>query len=481
MIVASVNANKRLGAMGARERFGSWLEHREVTLVVVQEPWRAGAPAPPAPRGMRFLEGDGELAAWIREGTDRPRVDRPEAWWQRVLVGGLAIHSVYLDPSRATRRVQQLQILVGGLPTGDNVVLGDFNLAPRLVDGIYGTSPSRFTSAGERRAFAELLAAHRLADATASDPPEFTFSRQLRGSESSFRCDLALVPASRPTISAVAAHETRTGSHAFTDHSAIILRVEPVSDRPIGRAAGKPNRARRRSAPTGGLRAAPTAAASFKTAIARRAPSAPAIAVTPLIERVLANTGSDPAVRGVLDYGCGWGADVNYFRGVGIDADGYDPHPPFGFAELPAALFVVVTLIFVLNVLPTREDRLKAMRGATARLAPDGVLIAATRSSAAVQREADRRGWRPSGDGFISHEGRDTFQRGMDPDEIVGLAEMLGLRFPWPVPTVRDASLVALARRPPTTDCLELAESSTTSRATGGAGPSATQRAPFGE
>jgi hypothetical protein len=112
---------------------------------------------------------------------------------------------------------------------------------------------------------------------------------------------------------------------------------------------------------------------------------------------------------------------------------------------------MVVTLIFVLNVLPTVEDRLEAMRQAIARLAPDGVLIVAARSSAAVRSEAARRGWRAWGDGFVSHEGRGTFQHGMDPDEIVGLGEMLGLRSQWPLPTVRDASLVALARRPPTT------------------------------
>jgi Methyltransferase domain len=149
--------------------------------------------------------------------------------------------------------------------------------------------------------------------------------------------------------------------------------------------------------------------------------------------------------------GCGRGADVEFFRSLGIDTEGYDPRVPFGFAESPTGLFMVVTLIFVLNVLPTVEDRLEAMRQAIARLAPDGVLIVAARSSAAVRSEAARRGWRAWGDGFVSHEGRGTFQHGMDPDEIVGLGEMLGLRSQWPLPTVRDASLVALARRPPTT------------------------------
>jgi hypothetical protein len=259
---------------------------------------------------MQFLDGDAELAVWIRGGMGRPRVDRAEEWWQTVFVGGLAIHSVDLDPYSAARRVEQLHILAVRLPNGDNVVLGDFNLAPRLVDGIYGTAPSRFTSAGERRAFTELLAGRELADATAGDPPEFTFSRRIRGSESSFRCDVALLPASWPTTSVVPAHETRTGSDAFTDHSGIILRVGSVPDRRVGRAVGYANRGRQRSTPTGDVRADPTAAASFKTAIARRGPSAPATTLRPLIEQVLAAGPSDLSMRGVLDYGCGRGADV---------------------------------------------------------------------------------------------------------------------------------------------------------------------------
>jgi hypothetical protein len=458
MIVASVNAKKRLGATGARERFRLWLERRGVSLVVVQEAWRTGGPVPPPLPGMQALEGDAELVAWIRDGLGRPRVDRCAEWWQTVLVGDLAIHSVHLDPYSAARRVAQLQILAERLPTADNVVLGDFNLAPRSVDGIYGTSPSRFTSGGERRAFAELLAAHGLADATASDPPEFTLSRRIGGSESSFRCDLALLPASWPKTGVMAAHETRTGPDAFTDHSGIIVRVNPTADRPTSRAVGQVNRGGERSAPGGGVRSDPTAAASFKTAIARRGPSAPATAVRQLIERILEDSGPDQSVRGVLDYGCGRGADVDYFRSLGMDAVGYDPHVLFGFAESPTGLFLVVTLIFVLNVLPTVEARLEVLRGAAARLAPDGVLIVATRSSAAVRNEAARRGWRAWGDGFVSHEGRGTFQHGMDAEEIVSLGEMLGLRSHWPLPIVRDAALVALTRPPPPTGSAQQTE-----------------------
>jgi hypothetical protein len=451
MIVASVNAKKRLGTTAGRERFRAWLERWEVTLVVVQEGWRAGAPVPAPPPGMRFLGGDAELAVWIRGTTGWPRVERPAGWWQTVFMGELAIHSVHLDPYGVATRVEQLQILAERLPAGDNVVLGDFNLAPRPVDGIYGTSPSGFTAAGERRAFAELLAGRALADATAGDPPEFTLSRRIRGVDSAFRCDLALLPASWSTTRAVAAHETRAGPDAFTDHSGIIVRVGPVTDRPKDQAASKANQARQRSALRGGTGTDPTATASFKTAIARRGPSVPATVLTPFIERVVAQGAGGPSVRAVLDYGCGRGADVDYFHSLGIDAVGYDPHPQFGFAELPTGLFMVVTLIFVLNVLPSVDARLEVLRTAAARLAPDGALIVATRSSAAIRNEAARRDWRAWGDGFVSHEGRGTFQHGMDIKELAGLGDMLGLRPQGPLPTVRDASLVALTRQPPPT------------------------------
>ena len=452
MIVASVNANKQLGTTAGRERFRAWLERREVTLVVVQEGWRAGAPVPAPPPGMRFLDGDAELAVWIHRTTGWPRVERPATWWQSVFVRELAIHSVHLDPYGVAARVEQLQILAERLPTGENVVLGDFNLAPRPVDGIYGASPSRFTAAGERRAFAELLAGRALADATAGDPPEFTLSRRIRGLDSSFRCDLAILPASWSTTRVVVAHETRTGPEAFTDHSGIVVRVGPVVDRPDGQAASKANRARQRSALRGGTGTDPTAAASFKTAIARRGPSAPATVLRPFIERVVADSAWGGAVRAVLDYGCGRGADVDYFQSLGMDAVGYDPHAPFGFAETPTGLFLLVTLIFVLNVLPTVDARLEVLRTAAARLAPGGVLIVATRSSAAVRTQAARNGWRAWGDGFVSHEGRGTFQHGMDIEELVSLGERLGLRPQGPLPTVRDASLVALTRQPPTTE-----------------------------
>jgi hypothetical protein len=445
MIVASVNANKRLGAEAARVRFRSWLERRRVTIVVVQEAWRAGAPVPPRLPGMELLGGDHELAVWVRDAACRSGLERPAEWWQTVCARELVIHSVHLDPYSGAMRVEQLRTLTEQLPASPNLVLGDFNLAPRPVDGVYGTSVSEFTTARERHAFAELLEDRGLVDATAHDRPEFTLSRRIRGVDSSFRCDLALLPASLATHSVVADHKTRIGPHAFTDHSGIVVSVGHTANRPTDRSTGPSDRRRPRPPRAGGRRADPTIADSFKTAIARGGPSAPARGLTPFIERLLAGIPRDPSARSVLDYGCGRGADVDYYRRLGIDAEGYDPHAPFGFAEPPSALFRVVTLVFVLNVLPTIEARLEAIRGAVAQLAPEGVLIVVTRSAAAVRNEATRRNWRAWGDGFISHEGRGTFQHGMDTPEIAGLGEMLNLRSYAPLPLVRDASTVALA------------------------------------
>ena len=138
--VSNPSAKKRLGAVAARERFELWLERRELTLVVGVARRRA-RPAPPS--GMQFLDGDAALAASSHDGIGRPRVDRPRGV---VADCDLAIHSVHLNPYSAARRVAQLQILAERLPTGYNVVVGDFNLARRL--GVGQTVAARQTVAG---------------------------------------------------------------------------------------------------------------------------------------------------------------------------------------------------------------------------------------------------------------------------------------------------------------------------------------------
>lgn len=148
------------------------------------------------------------------------------------------------------------------------------------------------------------------------------------------------------------------------------------------------------------------------TAIKRRAPSliARTIMQHPFI--------SELEVASVLDFGCGWGADVQHYQRCGLRADGYDPDPRFNSTELPRCLYDLVTMIYVLNVVPTLALRHEAVANARQLLRPGGVLLLATRSALAVQREAVRNRWAAWGDGYVSHKRRRTFQRGHASTEL---------------------------------------------------------------
>src|ERR1043166_1681750 len=77
-----------------------------------------------------------------------------------------------------------------------------------------------------------------------------------------------------------------------------------------------------------------------RTAMRRKNPSP--------IARALRETGFLAAhrVRTVLDYGCGVGRDVEYYRELGLQAEGYDPHEPFGWSSLPTGCYDLVTNLF---------------------------------------------------------------------------------------------------------------------------------------
>lgn len=82
---------------------------------------------------------------------------------------------------------------------------------------------------------------------------------------------------------------------------------------------------------------------SHLTAKERDAPSLP---VRMLLGRGL--------VQGsVLDYGCGYGRDVQFLQSRGFDAQGFDPHY---FPEIPARKFDTILCFYVLNVLFADEQ-----------------------------------------------------------------------------------------------------------------------------
>lgn len=171
-------------------------------------------------------------------------------------------------------------------------------------------------------------------------------------------------------------------------------------------------------------------------AIARAGPSAPLKAlVLPLVSA--AALGGD-AWR-VLDFGSGRGADVRFLRGLGLDAQGYDPE--HGPRRLPPGPFELVTAIYVLNVVP-RADRRAVVAELARRVGRGGLALLVTRPR--VAELARRHGWpQVEPGGWLSKAG--SYQGEVSADELRALLQGAGLR---PEPLAVPAGLVGvLARR----------------------------------
>lgn len=97
----------------------------------------------------------------------------------------------------------------------------------------------------------------------------------------------------------------------------------------------------------------------------------------------------------VLDYGCGFGQDVQSLRTKGFDADGYDPHY---FPEIPSHKFDTIVCFYVLNVLFPNEQT-EVMMNISRLLKPTG------RAYFVVRRDIQR-------DGFQTHQlhGKPVYQ-----------------------------------------------------------------------
>lgn len=134
----------------------------------------------------------------------------------------------------------------------------------------------------------------------------------------------------------------------------------------------------------------------------------------------------------VLDYGCGRGDDVARFNDAGMPAVGWDPHYRPAPPPKPAD---TVFCSYVLNVLPTLEQRQEVLRRAwdlTQR-----VLILAVRDT----RERSRVDGVTHADGILT--GARTFHHLFAPTELRGLTETtLGVRA-----TPVDPGLVYVFRR----------------------------------
>jgi SAM-dependent methyltransferase len=242
---------------------------------------------------------------------------------------------------------------------------------------------------------------------------EFTIERKISTSIYQFRCDLALVTRYISNlIYAEYDHLVRSGNSRFTDHSAIILEM-PVTFYPVN--IHTPELFPEYNSESRN----PVVVSSHKTAMGRVIPSSVA-------KKIVQSKLFNPSKIKILDYGCGRGMDLIYYKSMGYEADGWDPYEPFGYSIRPKTKYDLVICTFVLNVLYNRYERLKVIKEACSYLQPNGVLIIATRSPETIEHEALTKHWKPYNDGYWSSVSRRTFQRGISLKEIKIICEHLG-------------------------------------------------------
>jgi len=144
-----------------------------------------------------------------------------------------------------------------------------------------------------------------------------------------------------------------------------------------------------------------------KTAISRKKPSRPTLMY---VEKGLINAP-------VLDYGCGKGADVDYLSNNGYSVDGFDPYykPTYNVERE----YRTVMSNYVLNVIPTKSERVFAIVNILNNLMVGGVALITTRSKYDVEQSAKYNRWDRHNDGFITY--KKTFQVGLEPEDIFEL------------------------------------------------------------
>ncbi len=435
MRLASVNLNKRLGNPAARAKLTAWLHHHHVDVLVTQEPWKPVNRTAINLAGYRSVDGDGDLFCWSAERFTIPPVSRPDKFVQRLELGWLAVYNTYLDCGSTTSRRRQLcrfQEIIAAENGRPILSCGDFNLAPRPVDGLNNGRPSNFNSATDRKPFADLLIYGGLVDATAAEPPQFTIERQQSRLRSRFRCDLALVPDYLlPMVNVRYNHSTRAGEQAFTDHSGILIDVPLTLD--TAAVEDQNTLFALLSDPADHALLTRSEYQPHKTAMSRVRPSPFARTV---IDVLVPNLG----ITSVLDHGCGRGSDVDHYRVAGLDADGWDPHPAFGWTAKHDREYDLVVNIFVLNVLSDPWQRIKALQHAVQFVRPGGHLFVVTRSPADIEPRAASANWPSQQDGYWSSEARGTFQRGISTEEIIALGLRAGLE-----PATEQALLTSLS------------------------------------
>jgi hypothetical protein len=300
----SINLQKRLNDPHSHRALVRWLSPLNANIVAVQEPVAAGKEIPEELGGLYRAGGDENVACWIAfsEGNATEVLPIPAII---VELASVVVCNIYLSAYSSATRIRQLQELRPRLFHYQKpvIIVGDFNLAPLPMDGLYGDTASAWTTQKERLALTEMTNELDLVDLTSPfllGKQHFTFERINRGKWTRFRCDLAFAQASSKW-SAYYDHSVRRGPYAFTDHSACIIDgdgevrlTDPISLSNTGGEAVALVRAVRPE----------------NTAMKRTGPSKPIKAL------VASGFLSQWNVRSILDYGCGHGSDVNHLSSL---------------------------------------------------------------------------------------------------------------------------------------------------------------------
>ena len=130
----------------------------------------------------------------------------------------------------------------------------------------------------------------------------------------------------------------------------------------------------------------------------------------------------------MLDFGAGKSIDSECWKKEAevLDAQAYDKHEQSGFegrGTKPDRKFELVTVIFVLNVVETDEERIAILNDAMHYVMPDGYIFIATRSKKDIANAVKKgKNWTklPSG-AYVSDPRKKTIQCGVDDQDIQSL------------------------------------------------------------
>ena len=133
----------------------------------------------------------------------------------------------------------------------------------------------------------------------------------------------------------------------------------------------------------------------------------------------------------MLDFGAGKSIDSEcWTEKTGAIAQAYDQfeQPQFpGRGSRPDRQFELVTVIFVLNVVETDQERIEILNDAMHYVMPDGYIFIATRSKKEIERariRSEKKGnnWKELSPGaWVSDPRKNTIQCGVDDQDIQSL------------------------------------------------------------